>query len=275
MTLALALLCAFGCAICYGSTVVLQKDSADEEAKALSLHVGLLVRLLHRRRYLFSVVLDGAAWILTLIAVHNLPLLVVQPIIAFSVVVTALIEAFFLHKRLGREVFLAMAFIVAGLSLLAISAKPETSAPLGGVAKLVIVLLPAALALIGATYVKLENGTATTVLAAVAGLAFGATAIVGRILDFNQPLLHLVISPVFISLVADSIIGTLTLAIALQRHHASVVNAVMMTFETVAPITFGIIFLADRPRHGYWVMAAIGAGVAVAGSLLIAARTPE
>src|SRR5487761_1207014 len=114
MTLWLALLSAFGCALCNGIAAVLQKISADKETKIMSLHAGSLLRLLQDRPYVVGIILDIVAWILTLVAAHSLPLFIVQPIIAFSVVVTVSIESLFFHRKLTRETNFAIGIIVVG-----------------------------------------------------------------------------------------------------------------------------------------------------------------
>src|SRR6266571_1594145 len=101
MTLWIPLSAAVGCAVCNGVAAVLQKQGADKETRAVSLHVGLLFRLLKKWPYVFGVILDGLAWALTLVAVHSLPLFVVQPVIALSVVVTAIVERTVFGRRLG------------------------------------------------------------------------------------------------------------------------------------------------------------------------------
>ena len=67
-------------------------------------------------------VLDFLAWVLTLVAVHSLPLFVVQPIIALSVVITLLIEIFIFHRKPRRLCLMAICLIAVGLFLLMASA---------------------------------------------------------------------------------------------------------------------------------------------------------
>jgi drug/metabolite transporter (DMT)-like permease len=272
MMLEQALLAAFGCALCNGLAAVLQKIGVDKTAAASSLRVGLFFWLLRSWPYLAGTVLDGVAWILTLIAVHSLPLFVVQPIIACSVVITVLVESLVLHKRLRLQTIIAISCIVVGLLVLATTAAPEGSASVSGLVRPVIILMPLPIGVAGAIFAKLETHLATITLAALSGLAFGGTAIVGRMLRFSTPYWHVFLSPLFVALLAYGLSGILLFTIALQRHHASVVNALMITFETIAPIAVGLLFLGDSPRHGLWLVMIVGAGVALTGTVLVAAK---
>lgn len=264
-----ALLSAFGCALCNGVAAVLQKISTDKAARFTSANVNLLWRMLQDWPFLLGTLLDGAAGGLTLIAVHSLPLFVVQPIIALSVVVTCLVERYVFHKILGRRTVMAIALIMLGLLLLASNAAVENAHQVTGLTRSVIIITPLLLGLVGAILAKIEHHFATMALAATAGVGFGGGAIAGRLLTFPPPYWHILLNPLFISWLAYGLVGILLFTIALQRNRASVVNAAMITFETIAPILVGILLLGDTPRHGSWLIVIIGASIALSGTLLI------
>lgn len=267
-----AFLSAIGCALCNGTAVVLQKVSADKQTRATSLHAGLFFRLLQDWPFVIGIGLDAVAWILTLVAVHSLPLFVVQPIIAISVVVSVVIESVLFHRKLHPQSMVAIGFIFAGLLLIALTAAPETATQVSRSVRLAVMGAPLLLAIIGGVFTRVESRHATIIIAALSGLAFGGTALAGRMLMFSPPYWHVFVSPLFIALLAYGLIGILLFTIALQRHHASVVNAVMITFETIAPIGIGLLVLGDRPKQGLWLVMVIGACVALTGTVLVAAK---
>lgn len=275
MTFFLALLAAFGCAVFNGTAAVLQKVSADKEERAVSLRSGMMFRLLKDWPYLTGLILDFLAWILTLIAVHSLPLFMVQPIVAFSVVVTLLIEIVVLRIKLNTLFAMAIALIALGLVLLVISSKSGSATNVASSVKVVIITAPLLLAVIGMVGIKGKSFLATGLLAGTSGLAFGGTSIVGRMLHWHEPYLNVLISPMFISMIAYGLVGMLLFTVALQRHMASVVNAIMITFETLAPVSIGILFLGDRPKHGLWLLVIFGAGMAISGIMLISAKSAD
>ncbi len=270
MTYWIALLAAFGCAVCNGVASVLQKVSADKEARAVSLDVGLFVRLLKDWPYLLGTSLDGIAWVLTLVAVHSLPLFVVQPIIAFSVAFTALIEWLFFKRSLTWQSLLAITLIVAGLSLLASTSQPETAATVHSTVRWVVVLTPLLLAAGGIFGAKSKHAYGTALLAGLSGVGFGATSIVGRMLSFEKPYWQVIVNPLFISLLAYGLIAIVSFTVALQRQRATKIMAIMITLETLVPAFFGLLFLGDHPKPGLWPVLILGAVIALSGTIYVA-----
>ena len=76
----------------------------------------------------------------------------------------------------------------------------------------------------------------------------------------------------FIAIIAYGIIGLLLFTMALQRHQASTINAVMITFETTAPIIIGLLFFGDKPKNNLWFLVIIGLVIALSGTLMIAIK---
>ena len=275
MIVYIAVLAAFGCAVCNGAAAILQKVGADKETTATSLRVGFLWKLLHGWPFLAGTALDGLAWILTLVAVHSLPLFVVQPIIAFSVGMTVVLERFVFGKKIDPKVVFAILFMIYGLTLLTTTASAETAVKISRNVQIIVVFSPLLLAAIGSFFARRKDRFATVALAATSGIAFGGTAIVGRALVFSSPYWRVFVSPLFVALLAYGVVGILLFAIALQRQYASVVNAAMITFETLVPICFGLLFFGDSPRHNLWPVMLIGACSSLAGALFIALKRQD
>ncbi len=273
MIFRLALLAAAGVALSNGIAAELEKNSADKHARVSALRLSILTRLVRDWPYLLGLLLDVIAWPLTLVAVHELPLFVVQPIVAFSVVVTALIDKFILRRALSARSLVAMGIIFFGLIMLSLTAQPEKAQAVGQVAKWIIVFFPLLLALLASISIKTKVYSSAAVLAAISGLAFGGTAITGRMLIITHPYWQVLYSPLLWSLFAYGLVGILTFTVALQRHHASVINATMVAFETLVPIAIGIALLGDRPRQGQWGLVIAGVTLALAGTIMISLRS--
>jgi drug/metabolite transporter (DMT)-like permease len=271
----LALLAAFGCALFNGISAILQKIGADKEKQASSLRTGMMLRLLKDWPYLAGVLLDLLAGVLTLVAVHSLPLFVAQPIIALSVVVTLLIEIVVFNVKPNKIIAAAFVIIVAGLALLMISANAKSAISVSSLVKTIITTAPLLLAVIGIVFVKGKSFMSTAILAGVSGLAFGGTSIVGRMLNWQKPFWHEIFSLLFLALVAYGLVGILLFTVALQRHKASVINCIMIIFETLTPTFIGLLFLGDRPKHGFWPLMIIGLVVTIIGILVIAADSSK
>jgi len=270
MPLGLALAFAFGCSLSIGVAAVLEKVSADREERASSLRLGLLWRLLDDWPYLLGLGLDGASFLFTVIAVQNLALFVVEPIIALNVVITALIEWSLFRRRLSHLAWASLAGILVGLSLLALAAAPEHAHTAAGAVWWTVILSPLLIAAAGSVVAPRHQHGATIALGVLDGVAFGGTAIAGRMLAIPHPLWQLILSPLLWSMLAYGLIGLLLFTIALQRIHASIVGASTTAAQSIVPIVVGIAFLGDSPRNGAWALAIAGMVVTLAGTLAIA-----
>ena len=270
MPFGLALLAAFGCSVSTGVAAVLQKVSADREARVSSLQIGLLLRLLDDWPYLLGLALDGASFLLTVVAAQNLPLFVAEPVIAINVVITALLERLLFRRRLRGVAWVAIAGILVGLTLLALSGGPERARTAAAAMRWAVILLPLAVAAAGAVVAARNRHSATVALGVLAGVAFGGTAIAGRMLVVPHPFWQLVLSPLLWSMLAYGLVGLLLFTIALQRSHASIVGASTTAAQSIVPIVVGIAFLGDSPRNGAWAVAVAGMVLTLAGTLAIA-----
>lgn len=271
----LGLCSAGGAALCYGIGSVLQADAARRTAASAGLDPRLLARLLRSGRYLVGVGADGAGFLLSLLAVRTLPLFVVQSVVASFLAVTAVLAAVLLRMPLGTRDRVGVGVVVAGLVLVGASAAPDHAVglpPAGSWAVLAgaLVLVPAAV--IGA---RVPGPRGATVLGAVAGLAFGMTAIASRVLpgpggDWGRYALHLLADPVTWALLVAGALALLTYSTALQRGSVTQATAPLVVGETLMPALVGVIALGDRPREGWALAAVLGCLVAVAGAVSLA-----
>jgi drug/metabolite transporter (DMT)-like permease len=266
----LALTAAFGCSLTSGVAAVLQKMAADREERASSLWIGLLWRLLDDWPYLLGLALDGGSFVLTVVAVQNLPLFVAEPIIAINVVITALIERLLFQRRLRGVAWVAIAGILVGLSLLALSGAPERAHTAVAAVRWMVILLPLGVAGIGSVVATRNQHSATVALGVLDGVAFGGTAVAARMLVVPQAFWQIVLSPLLWSMLAYGLVGLLLYTIALQRSHASIVGASTTAAQSIVPIVVGIAFLGDSARNGAWSLAVAGMVLTLAGTLTIA-----
>lgn len=273
MILFLAILSAIGCAIFNGTAAILEKIGANQHNISKSIHPGILWRLRKNVPYIIGIILDLLAWILTLIAVHNLPLFLAQPIIGCSVIITVLIEHFAFMRKISKQAIISILIILAGLFLLAIISTPEKSLAISHNLKLSIIIGPILLLLLGSIFSKKQTRYAYFSLAALSGLAFGGVSIAGRALIIKQPYTHLIYTPLMLAIIGYGLVGILFFTLALQRTHASAVSAIMIACETILPITIGILLLGDHPRLNLWLGVYIGITLALAGTILIALYT--
>ena len=268
-----AFACALVATVSYGVGTVLQAAGARRVSSAGHLDVMLFRRLSHQLPYLGGLALDAVGFAAAIVALHTLPLFVVQAAIAGSLGVTAATAAVVLGFRLRTADKAAIVVLLAGLGLLGVSARSEPAAHLsrfGGWTLLAGVVVVAAGGAIAARS-RRRSGIA---LAACAGLGFAGTAISARALSVPAPAWHLVAEPVAIALVAYGACGILMFASALQRGAITATSAVMLTVETVVPAVVGFAALGDGTRPHFEISAGLGFAVTVGASLALA-RYPE
>ena len=270
-----AICAAILCAVCNGAAAILQKMGADRQEEVTSLDVGLLWRLAHNLPYVAGVGLDLLGWTLTIFAVRWLPLFLVQSIIASNVMMTALLERFWRGRKLGRRSIGSMLTLLAGLGLIATTATPETSVHVYGKLAAAIIFAPLLLAAAGALCAHFKSRITAPLLAALSGLAFGGTSIVGRVLPLDKPLGALVHDPFVFALAAYGTVGLLLFTLALQRGRATLANAGMAAMQTLVPASVGLAYLGDSVRSNLWPVLIVGALLALAGSTGLALFVEE
>ena len=265
----LALLAAAGIALSYGLATVLQSVGAKSTTSSAGLDPGLLVRLLRSVPYLVGLALDGAGFLLTVVALQSLPLFVVEAFTAGALAVTAVAAALWLKIPLSRGEWIGVGAVVAGLVALGLSAGADEEValetwakwlPLGVSLLLLLVTIPAA---------RIGGRLGVTVLGALAGFGFGLVGIATRTLESPITVTGLLTDPSTYGIVAAGGLALLALATALQRGGVTQATAAMVVAETVIPSAIGLAFLGDRIRPGWEVVAGIGLLVAIGGAVAL------
>jgi drug/metabolite transporter (DMT)-like permease len=265
-----------GCSICYGTATIFEQVAVRRHATIVSLQASQLLKILRQAPYIVGTILDLLGWLLFLLAARKLPLFLVLSFGALSLVVTAVAAHTYLGIKISRAHKLAILLIIGGTVLLGVAARPS-SVPVHTVniyfrfalETALIPLVLAGLALLKSS----KNRYGPTFLALLAGLAFGTTGILARIIHVHTIDTHLIVKPLFLSLVAYGILGAVFLASALQRDNINRANSLLFASELTIPSLLGIIFLGDGVRHGLWAVMIIGFLASIIGTFVIAGTT--
>jgi hypothetical membrane protein len=178
----------------------------------------------------------------------------------------------FRHQFIERRSYLAISIILVGLLLLALSSTPERAHSISHTLRWLIIISPLPIAAVGVFLARAKNHKSTIGLAALSGIAFGSTSIIGRIFSFSKPAWHTVYSPLVIAIIASGILGILLFSTALQRLNATAVNATMTASQTLVPAVVGIVFLGDHPRNGLWDVVVLGGLLTLGGVLVLSIK---
>lgn len=266
--MAWGLLTAFAAACCYALGSIFQAVAARSVPDAEGLDPRFLIRLLHSWRYLLGVGLDGIGFLLSLVAVRVLPLFVVQSVVASFLAITAVLGAIFLKMPLRRSDRIGLGVVVAGLVLVGASAAEDGSVDVSDAERWGVLVVAVLLALVAVPLARVPGVRGAFGLGAVAGLAFGATAVASRMLPSDLD--ALLTSPATYALIVAGIVAMLTYSIALQRGSVTQATAPLVVGETVAPALVGILLLGDHTRPGWGWVALLGFVVSVGGAISLA-----
>ncbi len=265
MNLMLSLAAAFGCAILNGIAVILEKTGVDQIPLTNS-SFNIIWHLKNNYLYILGIILDLIAWLLTIYAVFRLPLFIVQPIIALSIIITVILENLIFKKTITSKMLISFLVIIVGLILLAMVAKTQTVPPINSNIKWSIVLFPIVLIIAGIISLKISN---KNVLAVLSGLSFGGVSIAGRVLGVHGINLYILENPIIWAIIVYGLVGIYFFTLALKKNSASLVNAIMIGAETMFPIIIGVLILGDRPLNNNWYLAVSGSFLIILGTILM------
>jgi drug/metabolite transporter (DMT)-like permease len=273
-----SLLAALLSALCYGVASVMQAISVRSASRRTVAQVaqagegvdaGLLVRLARRGLFLASIAIDLVGFVAQIIALRRLPLFAEQAIMASNLAVTAVCAAWLMKARLAVREWLAVVGVVAGVSLLGLSAGAEGAARTGREFALGLILAVAVVGVSGFAVARLPNPVRTPALGAIAGLGYAAMAVAARILPGFGPL-QLVRSPAAYTVIAAGILSFLLYATALEGGSVTTATAAVVLAETAPPAIVGVLFLGDKTRPHLAAVAALGFALAVVCTLALA-----
>jgi drug/metabolite transporter (DMT)-like permease len=271
-----SLIAAIVAAIFYGVASVMQAIAVRsashrglEDAATGGVDPGLVVRMLHQWRFVVSIGLDALGFVAQLVALHRLPLFVVQAFVAANLAVTAVVASWLIGVKLSWREWAAVIGVVAGVGLLGSTAGAQGAAEVGAVFKLALIVAVAGLAVVGMAAAKLNDPYRTTALGITAGFGFGVLSIAARVLDGFAPL-QLARDPATYAIAAAGIISFMFYATALEGGSVTVATAAVVLSETIPPAVIGVVFLGDQTRRGLAAVAWAGFFVAVASAVMLA-----
>jgi drug/metabolite transporter (DMT)-like permease len=254
----LAVAAAVGAAVAYAVSTIMQAIATRRSHGLGALHHPLAVG---------GLALDGAAWVLSLLALDHLPLFVVQAIVASSLVAVVVLARVVLRATLRHTDLVAIGGVVTALVVLAVAAgeQPASEPPAGFTIATVVV----AFALLLGVAASLRRGH-PIVLALLAGLGYSVAAIAARGAHASGDLLDTVLQPLALAVVAAGVAAVLAYLRALEKGNVGSVAATVSVIEVLVPGTVGLIVLDDTVRDGWAAPAAIAVLVAVTGCIALA-----
>jgi hypothetical protein len=225
-----------------------------------------LVNLRRQPVYFLGVAVDMLGFLLAAVALRQLPLFLVQSLLAFSVGVTATISAF-MGIRLAPVGWAALGIGAVGLILLGVSADPSPARPLPPQWRWSLLATALPVAAIAFHAQRRGGRRAAPLLAFGAGLGFCFVGVSARTLQPPDSAWQLILEPSVWAILANGLAAAVLFAMALQKTGATANTAIMFTTNTVLSSLIGVIYLDDRVRPGFAGAALVGFICAIAGAV--------
>ncbi len=261
---AVSWLAAVAACLAYGVATVLQSVGARRTAQVAG--VGAVAHIVLQLPYLIGLGCDGLAFLANVVALRELPLFLVQSIVAGSVGVTAVIASL-RGDRLTRRDWAALGVLGLGLVLLALTADSDTAVRVSTVSSWVILASTALPVVVGLVGVRIAARWSALVLAAAAGIAWTGVAVASRGLGAEPFGVGLLVEPLVWTIVVQGVLGTACFALALQRGSVTTVAAMTFVLEMVIPSAIGLLVFGDTVTRGDGPWAAVGFALAIGGTV--------
>jgi hypothetical protein len=263
-SIVLGVAAACAASVMYNLGVALQALEARVMPAAHGLRPSLIGDLARRPRWLAGTALGVVGWPLQAAALLLAPLTVVQPALAFGLVLLLVLGARTLHEPVGARDVLAVGAIIAGVAGLAVVAPPTSSHHVGG--------WPLAFALAGLAAVALapyalrgRRGVGGIAAALSAGAAFAwgglSTKFVADALSAHQWLLA---GAWTLATGLSSALAVLSEMSALQRRPATQVAPLVFVVQVVIPVLAAPLLVGES-----WARAPLGAAGIILGLAVV------
>jgi hypothetical protein len=263
--LLIGVLCALAAATFYAAGIALQSLDARRAHSSHELRPALLIGLIQRPRWLIGGALSLLGWPLQALALSQAPLAVVQPALAFTLVVLLVIASQVTSDPITRSEVLGALSITGGVAGLAIAA-PARGGDVGARTLVLVVILGAVSAL--PLILRRAMLRAAVLLPAAAGVGFTLLAIATRLADdtlggrrWLALLCWLLVAG------GAAYAATVCEMSALRTRAATLVVPLTVSVESVLPIIVAPLALSERlpSSSGSRLILAGGLALIVAG----------
>jgi len=237
---------ALAAAMLFGWGVVLQAGEARLVPRSVARRLGLLARLARSRRWLVGTVLTLGGWLLHASAFRLAPVTIVQPALAFTLVVVLLGAHRVLDEPVGAREVAAVGALVVGLVLL-IAAAPTRSSHHAHGAQLAVPLLVLGVFAVAPLILAPAGRSLPLLEAMAAGIAFALSGIATKLFSDTLSTGQHLTAFLWVGLVgASALLGGVAEMSSLQLGRVSRVVPITFAFEIALPVTMAPLLFGER-----------------------------
>jgi len=245
------------------------------------LNVKQFFSLFGRPSWLIGTVLLGLAIVFQLTSLGFSPLIVVQPIGAVALVITAILNARVTKRHLNKESILAVALCVGGIGIfVTIAAFTAVNAPMtSGDLIAILTILLIVLAIFGALFLIFKKHLSALYYIVGAGVLYGFVATLAKVVittvlqGSKDPLMWACL----VALVAAAALGAVFVQNAYSSGPPDLVIAGLTVIDPIVAVTIGIVILHEASQAPPWAMVSyvVAGAISVVGVFLLAKYHPQ
>jgi len=257
-------------------TVLQQKGAVREPAGSARGAAALLLRLARRPVWLGGILADALGFLLQAVALAIGKLVVVQPILATSVVFSLPLGTRLTAQRISRRDVVAAIAVTLGLAIFLVVGDPAGGRDDAPVGEWLVAVIPIAAvsALLFAAGWRARPAVKATLLGTAAGVFFGLSAALTKatVDQLDEGILHVLVDWHLYALLAVGYAGMTLSEIALGTGVLAPAIATFSILDAVTSVVLGITLLQESLRDDVVGIALCGAalGVMFAGLAVLA-----
>jgi drug/metabolite transporter (DMT)-like permease len=258
---------------------VLQRRAARSAPASMAFRMELIWHLMRRPAWLGGIGALIGGFVFQAAALGFGGLSLVQPLLVVELPFTMLIAAWMFRVRLGRESWLAIGVLTAGLAVLLVAARPgEGHHHPQRIGWVIAVVVTVALAAGLVTAARHSSGVVrATLLGVASGIGFAFTAALMkeaiRVLERDPSAMPAAWS--LYAMVAAGLSSLFLLQTALQSGPLVALQPALNVADPVASIAYGVGLFGEGIRLGSWAaLELLGVGLILYGSIRLAQSPP-
>lgn len=257
------------------------KVGNPERESTGALDLRQLLALFKRPSWMSGTFLLGLAIVFQLTSLAFSPLIVVQPIGAVALVITAFLNSKVSKVKLNRQSIIAIALSVGGIALfVSIAAFTAVNAPIDQPDLIeILIILAVVLAVFGVLFLIYRKHLSALYYIVGAGVLYGfvatlAKVVLSNIIHHNTSWLSLLC---LAALIAASALGALFVQNAYASGPPDLVIAGLTVIDPIVAVTIGIVILDEASQAPAWAIASfiVAGAIAVVGVFMLAKYHPH
>ena len=256
-------------------------DEQTESDGKSALNIKQLFALLSRPSWLFGTVMLGLAVVFQLVSLGYSPIIVVQPIGAVALVLTAIINSRVSKVKLNKASIIAITMCVGGIALfVTVAAFTAVNAPvLPEDLVQILIILGFIMLIFAVLYMILRHRPSALFYILGAGVLYGFVATLAKVVEARLFSNHMdfLLWIALAALLIAAVIGGLFVQNAYSSGPPDLVIAGLTVIDPLVAVCIGIVILDEASQAPGWAIAVyvIAGAIAVAGVFLMARVHPQ